>query len=113
MLRCIPALPVTALLLALPLGAGAPQPKAPGILPGGFRSLDPASDPAKAAAGAVQKELALLTVNKVEQAFVQVVAGMNYRLVCQAQRGEAVSTWEFIIWSKLDGTWELTSARKL
>jgi hypothetical protein len=75
--------------------------------------MDPASGPIKLAAGAIQKELSLMTVRKVEQAAAQVVAGMNYRLVCQVQRGDAMSTWEFIIWSKLDGTWELTSARKL
>lgn len=90
-----------------------PMPTPPKDLPGSFRAMDPASGRIKLAAGAIQKELSLMTVRKVEQAAAQVVAGMNYRLVCQVQRGDAMSTWEFIIWSKLDGTWELTSARKL
>jgi hypothetical protein len=110
-----------AALMALPLSAAAQVPEPPaapesasGDLLGGYRAVETDSAPVLEARAVIQKELAVMRISQVDQAFAQVVAGMNYKLDCTVRRGDGeAATWEFIVWAKLDRTWELTSARKL
>jgi len=97
------------LALALPLGASpGAQPRA-----GAYRQVDPASPEVQEARAEVQKNFTSLRIQAVSEAYAQVVAGMNYKLVCRVLEDGGSGTWEFVIWRKLDGTWKLTSARRL
>lgn len=106
-----PALALLPLLaLAQPLAASAaPQP--PRV--GSYRPVDPASPEVQAAKAEVQKHFTNLQILSVSEAYAQVVAGMNFKLVCKVVQDGDASTWEFVVWHKLDDTWELTSARRL
>ena len=80
---------------------------------GGYQRVDRDRQDVQEAREAIQKNLALLRVGEVQEAWVQVVAGMNYRLTCRVTAGGEDSTWEFIIWHRLGGRWELRSARQI
>jgi hypothetical protein len=107
-------------LLVCPLLA-APQPKAihaagqvaPQVMPGSYRNADPESPDVVEARDAIQSRLAQLTIEKVNAAYVQVVAGTNYKLVCDVQDTTGPTVWQFVVWHRLNGEWDLTSAEKL
>lgn len=61
----------------------------------------------------IQKQLALLRLEEVQEAYTQVVAGTNVKLVCRASGEDGPAFWEFVAWRKLDGAWELRLARRL
>jgi hypothetical protein len=61
----------------------------------------------------IQKHLALLRLEELQEAYTQVVAGINVKLVCRVTGEGEPARWEFVAWRKLDGTWMLQSARKL
>jgi len=109
---------MTALTLTIAgtaLAAGAPQAgnAHPGPRAGGFVPV-PADQPlVLAAKAAIQKYFATLQLGNVQEAATQVVAGMNVRILCQVKEGDDQMVWRFQIWRKLDGTWRLTSARRL
>jgi hypothetical protein len=42
-----------------------------------------------------------------------VVAGANYKLVCKVSGEDGPATWEFVVWQRLDGQWQLTDIRQL
>jgi hypothetical protein len=90
--------------------AGQPAPQQPRM--GAYRPVDPASPEVQEARAAIQKQFTVLRIGSVTEAFVQVVAGLNYKLVCQVTEDDGASTWEFVIWHKLDRTWKLTAARQ-
>jgi hypothetical protein len=82
-------------------------------MPGSYQQIEPDRQDVQEARAAVQKQLAQLRIEEVVEAWVQVVAGMNYRLDCRVTDADRTSTWEFVIWHRLDGQWELQSARQL
>jgi len=82
-------------------------------VPGGYQTTDVDSAQVREARAAVQKNLATLRIESVREAYVQVVAGLNFRLVCEVSGEGGPAVWEFVIWHKLDGTWQLTGARRL
>lgn len=107
MLPFLPALPP----LAQPLTTAAAAPEPPRM--GSYRPVDPAAPEVQAAQAEIQKRFTNLRILSVSEAYAQVVAGMNYKLVCKVMEDDAESTWEFVVWRKLDNTWKLTSARQL
>ncbi len=76
-------------------------------IPGGF-SKSSASDEEvlSAAKFAVSKHDAKLTLQSIEEAEAQVVAGMNYKLKLTTSDGRKAAV---VVWRKLDGGHELTS----
>jgi len=105
-------------LFACPLMAVTPaqtRPAAPASqsVPGGYQSVDSEAATVQEAKAAAQKALAGLSIEAVLEAYQQVVAGMNYKLVCRVVETGAADTWEFVVWHRLDDTWKLTSARQL
>lgn len=104
----LPLLPILA--LAQPLAASA-APEPPRV--GSYRPVDPASPEVQAAKAEIQKHFTNLRIQSVSEAYAQVVAGMNFKLVCKVLEDEDDSTWEFVVWRKLDGVWKLTSAHRL
>ena len=60
----------------------------------------------------VQKHLAILKIESVKEAKIQIVAGTNIKLICRvAEKGDS-GTWEFLVFRKLGGGWRLESARR-
>jgi hypothetical protein len=98
------------LALAQPLAACS-NPEPPRV--GSYRPVDPASPEVQTAKAEVQKHFTNLRIQSVSEAYAQVVAGMNFKLVCKVLEDDADSTWEFVVWRKLDGTWKLTSAQRV
>ncbi|MGA2081903.1 MAG: hypothetical protein ABSH53_15025 [Holophaga sp.] len=109
-------LPLLILPLAVLAGATPARPKAAKV--GAYRDVDPADGAARAevmaAKEAVQKYFvpALLKLDTVQKAASQVVAGTNYRLECSVTEPGGNSTWVFVVWKQLDGTWLLTDAKR-
>lgn len=101
------------LLLALSTGGCADAPAGHPPLCGGYSPAAPGPEVKAAAAFAVGAEakasgraLKLVEVVKAEQ---QVVAGVNYRLDLEVREGKNLLNAQAVVWSKLDGSRELTS----
>ncbi len=104
------------LLLACPLLAAPPRTPAGSaprarVMPGSYQSVDPDSAEVREARAAIQRQMECLPIASVQEAFVQVVAGLNYKLVCRVETDGNV--WEFVVWHRLNDAWELTSAKRL
>jgi len=82
-------------------------------MPGGYQATDVDSALVREAKAAVQKNLATLRIEAVRDAYVQVVAGLNFKLICEVKGEDGPTVWEFVIWHRLDDTWQLTGARQL
>ena len=93
-------------------GPGNPAPAGPPRLVGGFKPLEVDQPLVKDAKAAIQSYFASLKLEAVLAAEVQVVAGTNFRMICQVQEPDGPATWRFVIWHRLDGKWRLTSARR-
>jgi hypothetical protein len=53
-------------------------------------------------------------LEEIRQASTQVVAGLNVKLLCQVTSADRdPSLWEFVVWRRLDGTWQLISATRV
>ena len=83
------------------------------IMPGGYQSVDSEAATVQEVKATAQKALSGISIEAVLEAYQQVVAGMNYKLVCQVSEPNGTATWEFIVWHRLDDSWKLTSARQL
>lgn len=82
-------------------------------MPGGYQPRDVADADVQEARAAIQEQLASMRIEEVQAAYVQVVAGLNFKLICRVSGDDGPSTWQFVIWRRLDGTWRLTEARRL
>jgi hypothetical protein len=85
----------------------------PGPVVGAFQTVDRESPDVLEARAAIQKYFASLRLNTIQEASRQVVAGTNFKLVCLVEGDSAEESWEFVVWHRLDGRWELTSAHRL
>jgi hypothetical protein len=61
----------------------------------------------------VQKHLASMTLGDVTEAYIQVVAGLNVKLVCTVVADDGPSAWEFVAYRSLDGKWHFYSANRI
>jgi len=62
----------------------------------------------------VQGQLAALHIDTVLKAATRVEGGLKVKLICRvAAQAAAPTTWEFLAYRKLDGSWSLHSARRL
>jgi hypothetical protein len=105
-------------MLAWPLMAVTPQhpqPSAPAsqVMPGGYQLVESDAAEVQTAKATAQNAMSNLRIEAVLEAYKQVVAGMNYKLICQVSAPDGAATWEFVIWHQLDDSWKLTSARQL
>jgi hypothetical protein len=115
--RILPAILLSPLLAAPGPALAAQDPPAgsqPAPMPGSYQPAAVDSPGVLAARDAIQKQFAVLQIQTVKEAYVQVVAGLNFKLVCLvAEDASDPSTWEFVIWQRLDGLWQLQTARRL
>jgi hypothetical protein len=100
-------------LLAGATGLSGAVAAAPGPVVGAYQSVDVGSAEVLDARTAVQTDLARLRIEAIHAAYAQVVAGINFKLVCQVSDGDGSSTWVFIVWHRLDGQWQFESATRL
>ena len=61
----------------------------------------------------LQGRLFGMTLNQVREAYTQVVAGLNVKLVCEVQEEDGLATWQFVAFRSLDGHWHFHSALRL
>ena len=79
---------------------------------GAYQPMDVSAPEVQEARSAVEKAITGLRIDSVRAAYAQVVAGTNYKLVCLATDSSGQSTWEFVVWHRLDGSWQLNSAQR-
>jgi hypothetical protein len=97
-----------------PLSAEPSEPARQGVpMPGSYQATDVESAMVQEARTAIQKNLSTLRIEEVQEAYVQVVAGMNFKLICQVSGEDGPATWEFVVWHRLDDRWQLTGARQM
>jgi hypothetical protein len=92
-------------------GCMAPQPEP--RLVGGYQAAALDAPLVLEAQAFIQKHFAFLRLEAIQEAYTQVVAGTNVKLVCRVAGEGEPSQWEFVAWRKLNGTWELQSARRV
>jgi hypothetical protein len=100
--------PIMASAQGVPAG-----PAEPGPVVGAFQAVDRETPAVEEARAAIQKYFASLRLDQVQEAYQQIVAGVNFKLVCRVQGDGGQALWEFVVWRRLDDRWELTSARRL
>ena len=61
----------------------------------------------------IQNHLASMSLNEVTEAYTQVVAGMNVKLVCEVAGEDGTATWQFVAYRSLDGRWHWHSATRV
>jgi len=61
----------------------------------------------------VQKHLAAMSLGEVTEAYTQVVAGVNIKLVVNVTADDGPSSWQFVAYQSLDGKWHLYSANRI
>lgn len=52
-------------------------------------------------------------INSVEQAYTQVVAGVNFKLICKVTQAESKEMWEMIVYRDLKNEYHFTGARRV
>lgn len=61
----------------------------------------------------IQRHLASFNLDEVTEAYTQVVAGFNVKLVCKVTAEDGPSAWQFVAYRSLDGQWHFWSADRL
>jgi hypothetical protein len=61
----------------------------------------------------VQRHMPLLRLDKILEAYTQVVAGINIKLLCNVTTDGELSQWEFVVFRNLDGQYHLSLAKRL
>jgi hypothetical protein len=106
---------LSALLCAFlaPLAHGeAPAPQK-NILVGAYRQVPVDSPVVQDARNYIQTRLVSVNLGEVTTAYVQVVEGLNVKLICTATEDGQQATWKFIAFQSLDGLWHLGLAEHL
>lgn len=103
---------LTALLCPLiGTGAGAQEPAGADLHPMGAYEPCPTDTPlAMDARAFIQENLAALAIDEVCEAYTQVVAGLNVKLVCKVTGEDGPSRWQFVAYRSLDRRWHLYKA---
>jgi hypothetical protein len=108
------ALAVSSLAVPVTLLHAAPADQvAPTSMPGAYQAVDVDRPDVQQAREAIQAQLATQRIEAVHAAYAQVVAGINFKLVCKVSDAGAADTWVYVVWHKLDGQWLLESAKRL
>jgi len=88
-------------------------PTAQASLFGAYAPLPADSPLAREARDFVQSRMVGLVLGEVNVAYVQVVSGMNVKLICSATDEGKVSSWKFQAFRSLDGQWHFGLAQHL
>lgn len=91
--------------------SGPPNPSR--IIVGGYQPAQTDTPLVLDAKAFVQKHLASMNLNEVTEAYTQVVAGLNVKLVCEVMADDGPSFWEFVAYRSLDSKWHFYSANRI
>ncbi|GEM_PF-2477837 len=61
----------------------------------------------------LKKSFPAFGIESVEEAYTQVVAGMNIKLVCKVSHPQCTETWELVVYRDLNGEYHLTGAKSV
>lgn len=61
----------------------------------------------------IQGHLASINVDEITEAYTQVVAGLNVKLICKVSGEDGPSEWQFVAYRSLDGRWHLWAADRI
>lgn len=111
---------ILAALLCPLLGLGAQAqtpdggtPPAPAHLFGAFEPVPANSPVVQEARDFAQSRMLSMTFGEVSVAYVQVVAGLNVKIVCGVTEDGQQSSWKFVVFKSLDGKWHMGMAERL
>lgn len=83
------------------------------IMAGAYAPLPTDSPLVQEAEQFVQSRMLSMTFGEVSVAYVQVVAGLNIKMVCSVMEDGEQSSWRFVAFRSLDGRWHLGLAERL
>lgn len=92
--------------------AGA-APSQTAILYGAYQPISSDNPLVQEARDFAQSRMLSMTFGEVSVAYVQVVAGMNVKLVCNVTEDGQPSSWKFVVYKSLDGKWHMGLAERL
>jgi hypothetical protein len=98
---------------ASPAGPPADSPERSSILVGAYVPAPLDAALVLEAKAYVQKHLASMNLGEVTEAYTQVVAGLNIKVVCSVTADDGPSSWQFVVYQTLDGKYHLYSADRL
>jgi len=105
---------LTALLCPLlPLSAQTDATDRSGPIMGGYQAAPTDLTLVQEAKVCVQHHLSSMTLDEVMEAYTQVVAGLNIKLVCAVRDEDGPACWQFVVFKDLEGKWHLTSANRI
>ena len=111
-LMLLPALGVPALAQQHPLPEEQDSPRHPGSM-GAYAPASLEAPQVLEARTFLQGRLPNMTLNELREAYTQVVAGLNVKLVCEVLEEDGPATWQFVAFRSLDGRWHFHSALRL
>ena len=80
----------------------------------GAYAMTPLDNPVvQEAKGYLQNQLPNQVLGEITEAYTQVVAGLNVKLIVAATGEDGPSTWQFVAFRSLDQRWHLTSAQRI
>ena len=83
------------------------------IMVGAYQAAPTDLDVVQQARRFVQSHMGAMGLGQVIEAYTQVVAGLNVKIVCPVTADEGSATFQFVAFRSLDGVWHFTSATKL
>lgn len=82
-------------------------------IPGGYTKIAVTDKEVTDAVSFMKKSFPAIRIDAVNEAFKQVVAGLNIRLVCNVSAMGGKDTWEMVIYKDLKGNYFLTGAKSV
>ncbi len=101
-----------ALILVAFVSCVCPIPASAESMPGGWARIAPDAPEIVSCLSFLKADFPAITVDKVREAYQQVVAGMNFKLVCDVSHLGHDEVWEMVIYRDLNGAFHLTHARR-
>ena len=92
--------------------AGAP-PSENAIIFGAYEPVPTDNPIVQEARDFAQSRMLSMTFGEVSVAYIQVVAGLNVKIVCAVTEDGQPSSWKFVVYRSLDRKWHLGLAQKL
>lgn len=93
-------------------GAGGPPSRAD-IMMGAYEPIPTDNPLVQEARDYAQSRMVSMNFGEVSVAYIQVVAGLNIKMVCSVTEDGQPAIWKFVVYRSLDKQWHLGVAEKL
>jgi len=80
-------------------------------MPGGWNKIATNDKMVSDSVSYLQANFPVIVIDKVQEAYQQVVAGLNVKIICTVAHLKNKEKWEIVIYKDLKGTFHLTSAK--